>query len=95
LPLCEKNKLKQGEKVSAQRGTLVFTKWHDKRDFSFLSTNVLPSKAPDIVQRRKNRRNINIEKTCVADFYTANIGGVDCPNQIHYFYFASYSSRKW
>ena len=54
LPPCAKNKLKQGEKVYAQRGKLVFTKWHDKRDVSFLSTNVLPSEAPRIVQRRKN-----------------------------------------
>ena len=53
LPPCAKNKLNQGEKVSAQRGSLVFTKWHDKRDISFLSTNVLPSEAPRIVQRER------------------------------------------
>ena len=95
LPPCAKNKLKQGEKVSAQRGSLVFTKWHDKRDISFLSTNVLPSEAPRIVQRRKNGRNIDIEKPRVADVYTAHMGGVDRANQLRSFYFAGYSSRKW
>ena len=95
LPPCAKNKLKQGEKVSAQRGKLVFTKWHDKRDISFLSTNVLPSEVPRIVQRRKNGRNINIEKPRVADVYTANMGGIDRADQLCSFYFAGYSSRKW
>ena len=95
LPPCAKNKLQQGEKVSAQRGELVFTKWHDKRDISFLSTNMLPSEAPRIVQRRKNGRNINSEKPRVADIYTANMGGADRADQLHSFYFAGYSSRKW
>lgn len=95
LPPCVKNKLWQGEKVSAQRGKLIFTKWHDKRDISFLSTNFLPSEAPRIVQRRKNGRNINIEKPHVADVYTANMGGVDRADQLRSFYFAGYSSRKW
>ena len=94
LPPCAKNKLKQGEKVSAQRGSLVFTKWHDKRDISFLSTNVLPSEAPRIVQRRKNGRNIDIEKPRVADVYTAHMGGVDRANQLRSFYFAGYSSQN-
>lgn len=95
LPPCAKNKLKQGEKVYAQRGKLVFTKWHKKRDVSFLSTNVLPSEAPCIVQRRKNGWNINIKKPHVANVYTANMGGVDCANQLRSFYFAGYSLRKW
>jgi len=30
LPPCAKQKLKQGEIVTAQRGPVVFTKWHDK-----------------------------------------------------------------
>ena len=85
LPPCAKNKLRQGEKVSAQRGKLIFMKWHDKRDISFLSTNVLPSEAPRIVQRRKNRRNINIEKPHVPDVYTANMGGVDRADQLRSF----------
>ena len=95
LPPCAKNKLKQGEKVSAQRGKIIFTKWHDKRDVSFLSTNVLPSEPSRLVPRKKNGRNIQIEKPRVADVYTADMGGVDRADQLRSFYFAGYSSRKW
>ena len=95
LPPCAKNKLRQGEKVCAQRGKIIFTKWHDKRDISFLSTNVLPSEPSRLVPRKKNGRNIQIEKPRVADVYTADMGGVDRADQLRSFYFAGYSSRKW
>ena len=95
LPPCAKNKLKQGEKVFAQRGKIIFTKWHDKRDISFLSSNVLPSEPSRLVPRKKNGRNIQIEKPRVADVYTADMGGVDRADQLRSFYFAGYSSRKW
>ena len=53
LPPCAKDKLRAaGEKVVRQRGNIVFTKWHNKRDVSFLSTNCSPL-APDVdVQRQ-------------------------------------------
>lgn len=95
LPPCTNNKLWQGEKVSAQCSKLIFMKWHNKRGISFLSTNVLPNKAPCIIQQRNNGCNINIEKPDIADVYTANMGGVDQANQLHSFYFAGFSSRKW
>ena len=82
-------------KVSAQRGKIIFTKWHDKRDISFLSTNVLPSKPSRLVAWKKNGRDIQLEKPCVADVYEADMGGVDWADQLWSFYFASYSSRKW
>ena len=45
----------------AQRRQLVFTKWHDKRDVAFLSTNVSPDKPSRLVPRIRNRQNVNIE----------------------------------
>ena len=39
LPQCTKEKLRPGEKVVSQKGNVVFTKWHDKRDVSLISTN--------------------------------------------------------
>lgn len=60
-----------------------------------LSTNVLLSKVPHIVQRRKNGCNIHIEKPHADDVYTANMGGVDQADQLHSFYSTGYSSRKW
>ena len=94
LPPSAKNKLGQRGKVCTQRGKIIFTKWHDKRDISFLSTNVLPSE-PSRLVAQKNGRNIQIEKPRVADVYTADMGGVDRADQLWSFYFAGYSSRKW
>ena len=51
LPPCSSRKLK-GEKVVAQKGNLVFTKWHDKRDVSVLSTNCDPLGPPQVSERR-------------------------------------------
>ena len=95
LPPCAKQKLKQGEIVTAQRGALVFTKWHDKRDISFLSTNVSPSEPSRPVQRKKKGQNIEIQKPRVADVYTAFMGGVDRADQLRSFYYTGWQSRKW
>ena len=95
LPPCAKSKLKQGETVQAQRGNLMFTKWHDKRDVSFLSTNVSPLDAGRQVQRTVRGENVNITKPKVADVYTASMGGVDQADQLRSFYSTGWQSRKW
>ena len=56
LPPCAKKKLKQGEMVQAQCGHLLFTKWHEERDVSFVSTNILSTAPTRPVQRKKNSR---------------------------------------
>ena len=38
LPHCVTQKLRPGQKVVGQKGYVVFTKWHDKRDVSIVST---------------------------------------------------------
>ena len=45
LPPCPKHKLRFGEMARAQCSQLVFTKWHDKRDVAFRSTNVSPDES--------------------------------------------------
>ena len=77
LPPCSKGKLKQGEVVQAQKGTLVYTKWHDKKDVSFLSTNVSPIEAGRQVERTVPGQHTHITKLKVADVYTTNMGGVN------------------
>ena len=62
LPPCSKDKLKQGEIVQAQKGTLVYTKWHDKKDISFLSTNVLPMEEGRQVERTVRGQKTHITK---------------------------------
>ena len=92
---CAKSKLRQAEKVPAQRGKVVFRKRHDKWDISFLSTNVLPGEPSRAVQRWSKGPNFNIDKPCVADVYTSHMGGVNQPDQFHSFYLTGYSSHKW
>ena len=58
LPPCVKHKLRLGEMARAQCGQLVFTKWHDKRDVVFLSTNVSPDESSRPVSRIHNRQNV-------------------------------------
>ena len=54
LPPCAKNKLHQlRETVVRQRGSLPLTKWHDKRDVAFLSTNVLPNEPLELSNEYK------------------------------------------
>ena len=54
LPPRAKNKLHQpGETVVRQRGSLLLTKWHDKRDVVFLSTNVLPNEPLELSNEYK------------------------------------------
>lgn len=48
---CAKDILRAGEKVVRQKGHVVFTKWHDKRDISVLSTNCSPLGVDLVVHR--------------------------------------------
>ena len=77
LPACASNKLtRPGQLVQAQKGNIVFTKWHDKRDVAFLAT-VSPGEASRTVQRKEKRKEIEIVKSRISDVYTANMGSVD------------------
>ena len=42
LPPCAQQKLCSGQRVVSHKQNIVFTKWHDKRDVSLISTNVNP-----------------------------------------------------
>ena len=95
LPPCARNKLHQPrETIVRQRGSL-FTKWHDKRDVAFLSTNVSPNEPSRIVQRIQNGRNVQIEKPHVSDLYTKSVGGVDRADQVRSSYTVRRQLRKW
>ena len=57
LPPCTKDKLTQGQLVQAQKGNILYTKWHDKKDVSFISTNVSP-----LAEGREVARTVRGEK---------------------------------
>lgn len=92
LPPCAKDKLRAaGEKVVRQKGKVVFTKWHDKRDVSFLSTNCSPL-APDVHIQRNNQ---SVSKPAVVDQYNKNMGGVDLADQLRKYYSVGRTSYRW
>ena len=54
LPPCSLTKLKRaGETLTSQKGNLLYTKWHDKRDVNILSTNIDPLPPPVVKERRR------------------------------------------
>ena len=91
LPPCAKDKLRVGEKLVRQKGHVVFTKWHDKRDVSVMSTNVSPL-ADDVEVNRGNRE---VPKPVVIDLYNNSMGGVDRADQLREYYSVGCSSCKW
>ncbi|XP_022795221.1 piggyBac transposable element-derived protein 4-like [Stylophora pistillata] len=92
LPPCAIRKLTQGDIATAQHGLLVFTKWHDKQEISFLSKNVSHSEPSRPVQQKKKGNVIEIQKPQVAHVYTAFMGGVDHADQLRSFYYAGWQS---
>ena len=96
LPRCVKKKLKQpGELIHEQKGNLLFTKWHDKRDIKLLSSNVSPGQPSRTVGRKVKKQMVEIEKPYVADLYTAYMGGVDQGDQLQSNYYTGWTTRKW
>ena len=91
LPAAAKKKLRPGEKVVRQKGRLVFTKWHDKRDVSILSTSVSPVEDDVVVQRHRQQ----VQKPAVISLYNKHMGGVDLADQLRKYYSVGRSSRKW
>ena len=86
-----KDKLRVGEKLVHQKGHVVFTKWHDKRDVSVMATNVSPL-ANDLELNRGDRE---VQKPVVIDLYNSSMGSVDCADQLCEYYSVSPSSYKW
>lgn len=92
LPRCARDKLRPGEKIVRQKGNLVFTKWHDKRDVCIISTNCSPLE-PDVVVTRGN--NQEVTKPAVVNLYNKYMGGVDLADQLRQYYPVGRSSKKW
>ena len=61
LPPCSLTKLKRAcETLTSQKGNLLYTKWHDKRDVNILSKNIDTLTPPVVKERRK--KNGKVEK---------------------------------
>lgn len=95
LPPCASAKINVGELVQAQKGKILFTKWHDKRDVTFLSTNISPDQPSRTVERTIRGKTEQIVKPLVSDIYTKYMGGVDRADQLRSYYYIGRQSRKW
>ena len=91
LPPCSTMKLTEArEMVCQQWAKLLFTKWHDKRDISFLSTNVSTGTV-----MWKGRSKDSNSKTALESLYTLNMGGVDQADHLRSSYYVGWQSRIW
>ena len=91
LPPSAKEKLHPGQQLVCQKVNVVFTKWHDKRDVSVISSNLSPL-AVDLVVSRRNQQ---VSKPAVVDLYNKHMGGVDFADPLRNYYSIGRSSYKW
>ena len=97
LPPCTGTKLKPTEIVCSRKNHLLFTKWHDKRDVSVLSTNCDPH-APHVLFMRKDKAGKEkqiVRKPRVIQLYNKHMGGVDLADQLRSYYAVARSSTHW
>ena len=97
LPSCAGTKLKPTEIVCSRKNHLLFTKWHDKRDVSVLSTNCDPH-APRVLFMRKDKAGKEkqiVRKPRVIQLYNEHMGGVDLADQLRSYYPVARSSTHW
>ena len=84
---------KKGETRMMQRGNLLATSWHDKREVNILSTNSNPSSTT--VTRTSSQGRINVDIPTPVAKYNENMGGVDLADQYRSYYQVGRASRKW
>lgn len=83
------------EMVQAQRGHLLFTKWHDKRDVAFLSTKYFTNCTNTTCAMRKERlRNYNSETACCRHLHSEHARRWPCWSTL-YLLFYWLAVLKW
>ena len=94
---CSLTKLKRAVKtLTSQKGNLLYTKWHDKRDVNILSTNIDPLTPPVVKERRKKNGEVEeVEKPYCIEQYNKYMGGVDHSDQLRSYYSCCRSFHKW
>ena len=58
---AQKKKLTQArELVQAQKGNILFTKWHDKRNVAYLSSNVSPGEVSRMLNEQSRAKKLKL-----------------------------------
>jgi hypothetical protein len=94
MPLALKQKLKIGEVVVRQRGSLTALKWRDKRDVCVLSTKHAGTFKILFNKIERSSGDPRTIPSCVAD-YNEHMGGVDRSDQLNKYYSITRKTLKW
>ena len=82
LPPCTKNKLRQlGETVIWQRGSLLFTKWHNKRDIALIFGLLTCHQMSCLGWCNIHKTGKMFKLGSYLSLYTKNMGGVNRADQ--------------
>lgn len=85
-----KTKLKKGEAVWKRKGSVVVTKWKDKRDVRMMSTR----HKHQMVETRPRRGEVKLKPQCVLD-YNQHMSGIDRADQMMSYYSSPRKTIRW
>ena len=89
-------KLKPGEKRQLQKGNLLVTVWHDKRQVAVLSTNCQPNETVVVQRRVKQPPYVKaVSIPAPVRQYNTFMGGVDLSDQFRSYYPLGRTGMKW
>ena len=89
-------KLKPGEKRQLQKGNLLVTVWHDKRQVAVLSTNCQPNETVVVQRRVKQPPYVKaVSIPAPVRQYNTFMGGVDLSDQFRSYYPSGRTGMKW
>ena len=89
-------KIRRGETKQLQKGNLLVTIWHDKRQVAVLSTNCHPNQTMDVQRRMKQPPHVkNVSIPAPIRMYNTFMGGVDLNDQYRSYYPSGRTGMKW
>ena len=79
-----------------QKGGVVVTKWHDKREVSMITTITDGMATPLTIQKRsKDPSKREVEMPAVIHQYNTSMSGVNLAGQLRQYYSAGRQSKKY
>ena len=95
-PHIKSKKLKAGEYIEQQKGDVVATKWHDKRELSVISTITDGNMPPLTINcRSKDPSKREVKMPPVIHEYNTYMSGVDLADQLRQYYAVGRQSKKY
>ena len=89
-------KLKTGDFIEQQKGSVIATKWHDKKEVTLMTTITDGNTDPLTINRRSkipDKREVQMPQ--VVHSYNKNMCGVDLSDQLRQYYSCGRRSKKY